>query len=396
MTLEKAFRKLAESQSIAACKRVDSIKKFIQEKTQQASWQIGLRRLVLYSPRLNDPLITRNINVANEIVTFTQPRFAFFDEPPGGYAVMGSSFVTSRANIIDASVSKAGNSHSLDAYHIQHLSDGVVFALADGCGGHFGDDFQDLQIKLASQTAVQHACNIGRFYTEAEEFKANATDILKNIGEEIKRVSRNPSEQCTLLITRAFYTQGMVRIISINVGDGLLAAYHPAQKWFKTLAPTSVYKGVGTAMLPNSPLQSGYRETDILVYDTMVPRGTILLPMSDGVSDNLPKLLDFSQSKVAEPSIGYDLAAHAYTYLDDRHIAVYLSQRGYVQAETCVKGLCEYALDDLNKERQSKLALAQEAAKINQVSATREQLEAAHFAQQIMLGDDFTIMGIPV
>jgi len=158
--------------------------------------------------------------------------------------------------------------------------------------------------------------------------------------------------------------------------------------------------------------------------------------MSDGVHDYLPKMRIDTQN------------GHSLTYLDDQQIASHLRENGGLLTETCIHTLAKLSISRLNQARIESLQRSQEATKQLPQAQETMQVELAGIAsekqtnneswekvpamppeqqtdekkrlgaidklllrrqeqaqssievlikqQQFELGDDFTIVGIPV
>ena len=69
----------------------------------------------------------------------------------------------------------------------------------------------------------------------------------------------------------------------------MVIAWHPETQWFKTIAPARVavfgeHRQEATAMLP-----AAYCTAEIQIIDELLPKGSLLFALSDGVYDNLPQ-----------------------------------------------------------------------------------------------------------
>ena len=278
-------------------------------------------------------------------------RFTAFVDKHGDCAIIqGNTFISTSIE------TKTESMRPMDIVCIRYLRDGVIFALADGCGGHMGSAQQDAEILLSAKTAVEQACLLGEKYPTAALLKANAELLLNNISQCITKVS---TEKTTLLIGRAFLEpSGMYNVVTINVGDGLLATYHNHFSVLKNLAPLTRSKGgieSTTAMLPNA------NKNDILIYEQQLPANNILLLMSDGVSDFLPQLSP-SPEEILRHSLPKSTTAvmqehYSQNYLDESRLSEILltSQSTNHTPQDCVVTLANLAIANLNKIREKKL-----------------------------------------
>lgn len=399
--LNQAVEEL-QTKGAPAAKLAKEIIQQISKQLKSASWQHAMLSLSI-RPSLSTPSpdISASIDARLSPITLSTPMFCFLRGQGNVFAIMGSSFLTNRERILAerrAPDDTFGITHSMDAFHVEYLPDGIIFAFGDGCGGHREAE-QDKRILLSAQTAVKQACEKGKHYDSPETFLAQANTIIGAVAATIKQVaSVQPAESTTLLVCRIFrHPHGYNRVVAINIGDGMMAMYTPMLNNFKTVVPACSSKQMGTAMLP-----AGFKDVDILTYEFQCSPGAILLPMSDGVFDYLPQLscmetinankLGLSpdnfpanaQLDFAIPRQALDLTQFKLTHLNDLVISRYLHQRSRGQVESCVRALSQLSIDVLNDVRQEKLQAASEVATMLPTLRTtiEAQMMALHKQQQ--------------
>ena len=156
----------------------------------------------------------------------------------------------------------------------------IVLALADGAGGHFGDSTQDTRIAQASYTAVKTCSRLFSAYQSPELLLKDLPSLITIIGKEIQQKALG--EGATLTGCRTFREGTGFRVIGVNVGDGLLFGWHPESQIVYSLLPAHASE-VGPAYLPTA-----CRSFEIHTVDALLPNGTHLFLMSDGLHDHLP------------------------------------------------------------------------------------------------------------
>ena len=80
---------------------------------------------------------------------------------------------------------------------------------------------------------------------------------------------------------RAFPTDKGFRIVGFNVGDGMMVAWHPQIKTAYQLFSANATEA-RTAFLPDA-----YRPFEIQMIDILLPKGSLLFLLSDGIHDRL-------------------------------------------------------------------------------------------------------------
>jgi len=206
-------------------------------------------------------------------------------------AIFGSTFATSKPHILN----REGH-HLLDAaYGVVCLNSsgaftGYALALADGAGGHLGEAKQDKTIARVAYSATKGAVRCLSAYEDADLLLKELDTIVQYLDQDIQ--SKALGEGTALVCCRAFPVKQGYRLIGFNIGDTLLAAWDPKQKRSYTFLPSHVSEG-GVAIFP-----TGYRSYEVQKIDVIVPSGTTLFLMSDGVHDTLP----FTESHFPYPN----------------------------------------------------------------------------------------------
>lgn len=230
-------------------------------------------------------------NSASTDVCYNKERFRQYNSKNNVSVVVGSSFVTNQAQL------HANQSHVLDAFYCVTASNNrTIFAIGDGLGGHVIDAYQDKMIARAAHFATKHAVRLFASYKCPNTLK---TDIPKLLHDLEKEVESKSSESTTLLCCQTFYDEvtGNYRIVGFNLGDNALITWHPAHKQVKTIA--KLWRSLhGTAQFPIS-----YKPFEIQIIDEVLPVGTIIFPLTDGLVDNMPVL---KATKVFPNDLQYD------------------------------------------------------------------------------------------
>ncbi len=203
-----------------------------------------------------------------------KPRTHFFSYQ-NMQAVMGSTFATNKQDRLDTQ-----GHHILDSIFGSACANGYVLALGDGAGGHFGDAHQDRRISRASHFATKTCARLFAAYDDPQELYKNLLPIVTTVAKEIQQ--KAVGEGTTLTGCRLFRTNQGWRIIGINIGDSMLIAWHPPSQKIYHLCPSHVTEA-GTAFLPQA-----YRSFEVQTIDALLPFGSCLFLMSDGIHDYLP------------------------------------------------------------------------------------------------------------
>ncbi len=178
---------------------------------------------------------------------------------------------------------------TLDACYCARVLDGdsIIGAVADGLGGHTGDKNEDSNISRAAYFAVKHAVRLLATFGNPDDLASQSHKIVQEIGAEIKHKLKGSGESVTLTCFRTYRNKDMLRVIGINVGDGMLAAWHGTSGQFQTLLPGRQLiqrMGQGPAHLPGNYDPA----CDIDNIDLILPLDTVLMPMTDGIAELFP------------------------------------------------------------------------------------------------------------
>ncbi|MFA6038061.1 MAG: hypothetical protein WC748_08100 [Legionellales bacterium] len=233
--------------------------------------------------------ITPGINAKHQIL-FDKSRFCNVESilknvpPESGYAIVGSTFTSNKPQFQQIE----NESHILDAMCVaNHLDnkgnvDGLMVALGDGCGGHFGDKPQDKTIARSAHFASKQAIRVLSLFDHPDEILSAMNEIVLIIKKEL--IQKSPMENTTLLCARVFAEEEGYRIVGFNIGDGLLAVWNAEKKSIETIAP-SIVTEKGVAQFPYA-----FKPHEVHVFDQHISLGSHLCIFSDGIVDGLPTL----------------------------------------------------------------------------------------------------------
>jgi hypothetical protein len=321
--------------------------------------------------------ISRQLNTDARVPLSNQPeRTTCYCPAPKYGALLGSSFTTT-----SPAYYHEGETPVLDAVYAARLPlgqerDSWLIALADGCGGHIrqtqehyaysslppeevarqlaeNNAFlieQDKQIAKAAHLATKYAVRLLASIAKPDSLKAALPNLVKDLENYIK--TKVPSQATTLLAARAFpQRENSYRLIGINIGDGLLLAWkpatetHPQRLW--TLAPAWITmphaNQEATAQLPHQ-----YQPFELQIIDTIVPAGTVLLPLSDGIVDVLPQ-------QVALKCYPNGLAYKEITLKADTLEALWQGFSSTTPVAFYLEKLLEQVLNTVDQQRESAL-----------------------------------------
>ena len=227
--------------------------------------------------KIKHPFIAYS-NDINHLITFKE-RF----EASSGKNISvfwGSTFATNKKHRLD----DKGN-HLLDAAYGVECYDktgnfsGFSLALADGSGGHFGDDIQDNRIARAAYFASKSCVRLFSSYHKADELKKDIPSLILSIKPEVQQ--KGCGEGTTLIACRAFLEGDTFRLLGFNIGDCMMVAWDPQSKKLYSLLPSHVSEA-GTAIFPIN-----YRSFEVHHLDEKLPVGSFVFLLSDGVHDFL-------------------------------------------------------------------------------------------------------------
>ncbi|NGX42786.1 MAG: hypothetical protein K940chlam7_01074 [Chlamydiae bacterium] len=189
--------------------------------------------------------------------------------------IVGSTFATNKPERLD------DKGHQiLDAIYASSCSSGYALALGDGAGGHFGEPTQDHKIARASHFGTKSCVRFLSAYDKPKQLREDLLDLIELVGEEIN--DKALCEGTTLVACRAFPQGKNYWITGVNIGDSMLVGWDPISKTVYHLLPSRATEA-GTAIIPTA-----YRPFEVHTINDIVPAGTILFLMSDGVHDELP------------------------------------------------------------------------------------------------------------
>ena len=267
--------------------RSELLCKKICDLTKSDNWKNGIigsfcediltirHRFISYSNNINIPI--------------TKERFGFLKNKEAAL-YFGSTFATNKEHRLD----EEGN-HLLDAVYSARCYDrsgaftGFALALADGAGGHFGDDTQDKNIAKTAYFATKSCVRFFSSYHQSEEFKQELPSIILSIKNQVQQKG---IEGSTLISCRAFLERNGFRIIGFNIGDCMMIAWDPQSQKLYDLLPSHVSEA-GTAIFPVN-----YRDFEVHKVDQTIPAGSLIFLLSDGVHD----LLSFSEKEETYPN----------------------------------------------------------------------------------------------
>lgn len=218
---------------------------------------------------------------------------------PGGKVVIafGSTFTTSKPNRINPN-----GGLILDAAHASYCFNqktefnGYVLAIADGAGGHFGDEIQDRTIARAAHFATKASSRFLAAYEHPDLFEKDKETLIKALKQEV--LDKGKGESTTLACCRAFPVADGFRIVGFNIGDNMAFAWDPRQqKVFPIFSSTC--SEAGAALLPNA-----CHFFEIEFIDIIIPTNSYLYLMTDGVHDSLPHV---EEEKQYPNGLGYKI-----------------------------------------------------------------------------------------
>ena len=159
----------------------------------------------------------------------------------------------------------------------------IYMAMADGLGGHLGDKEEDRRISKASYFGCKHAIRLCSMHDDPDTLKKELPGIIEKVGNEVFCKNNNSHESTTLTCATVFKQGNQSRVIGVNIGDSMLAAWNPKTQELITLLPArhSVTQiGEGPAPLPAS-----YNiNTDIDLVDYTLSSDCVLIPFTDGMT----------------------------------------------------------------------------------------------------------------
>lgn len=163
-------------------------------------------------------------------------------------------------------------------------------ALADGCGGHFGDEKQDLSIAKSSHSVTEISVQLMSTYDDVLKFKNDFFNPIKDdpngqsLLDKIKShmTTESMGNESTIVACRMVPTENGFNVFGFRVGDCMAIAYDSVLKQVVQLVPSCVTEA-GTASLPDVA-----RSFEIQAFETRLANDSLVFLMTDGVHDELP------------------------------------------------------------------------------------------------------------
>jgi hypothetical protein len=288
------------------------------------------------------------------------------------FVLMGSTFFNSKLEEKKSEKVTTQTSHIMDAVYgaysiYKQNRPQLAIAIADGCGGHMGDQRQDRVISRVAYFAAKSAVRLMLTFDDADLLLKNKQQLFEKISKEISHKLDGYYEGTTLIAVKTFTDAKGIRLIAFGVGDCLLVSWNPGQQILKTLLPAQqsmLGQMASPAMLP-----TGYKPEEIQAVDTIVSPGTILLPMSDGLFEDLP-----CQERIITSTSNAKVFREI--HLDsDKLIPLLAKLPLNTSVRQILATLTEFAIDNANSIIKEKFRKAEQAIKIYpQVHAELQQV----------------------
>lgn len=204
--------------------------------------------------------------------------------------VMGTTFCTNSKAALERNKQSDDfvTTHLLDSCYSARISrndfEQIMIAVADGLGGHTGDISEDIRISKTSYFACKHAIRLCSLYHNPDQLKKQIPQIIAAIVCELKLKNPKYTDSTSLTCTVIYKYAEFSRIIGFNIGDSMLATWHPESKKLKTLLPgrhLTQMMGQGPAYLPaNFTI-----DLDVDIIDEEVLPNTLVIAFTDGLTD---------------------------------------------------------------------------------------------------------------
>lgn len=313
----------------------------------------------------------RQVNYPNSaeypLVTRDPGRFIALNSSSvlGCCAYVGSSFTTNRPHLI-----KATASHVLDAFDCAVTFDskrrpsGLVIALGDGCGGHFGEEKQDQSIARAAYFSCKHTTRVLAMYDSPEQILREHVEIAATIATQVRQ--KVWGENTTLVCGKCFATPSEYRMVGFNIGDSMIVAWDPEAKSIINVAPAHVTES-GTAEFPEP-----YQSFEIHPFDVNLPPQAIIIAMSDGVYDYLPQV-------VTESSYPNKLS-YREVALDGARLNMQLT-REYSNVQDLIEHLLEITVTQIELIRQQKISAEEVIQEGDDIAIVGQNLANLHMVE---------------
>ncbi|MDF1759086.1 MAG: hypothetical protein P1U40_00960 [Coxiellaceae bacterium] len=279
--------------------RVDALKNAIAG--DKASWKqalLGIRQVELVKSSGAEHVFSRDV-MSDDSTVAPANRVgikALESKAEGVSAAVaaGSTFVTNKMPIIKSTLDDDKNPKphvTLDAAYSTVTEDGFTVAIADGCGGHF-DNTEDSAIRRAAKFNVKNASRLIGTYSAADlankDFRSAFFDTIAR-----ETMAKNPKHgsaaTSTLIVARGVnQADGSVQLYGVGVGDCSLVGYNPKTgEVYNFIA--ACQKGWGTASVPGTRTR-----VEEQYFSVNIPADTIILPLTDGVTDDLHSVTEVS------------------------------------------------------------------------------------------------------
>lgn len=196
-------------------------------------------------------------------------------------SLSGSTFFTNKQEYLNTEGhSLLDAAYAISCFSQQGGFQGFSLALGDGSGGHFGDPFQDKRIAAVTYTSSKWAARFLGAYTDPNQLKETLSTLLSPLKQKV--AAKETSENSTLIACRLFPEKNGFRCIGFNIGDSLAFSWDPQTQTGDSLLPSKASEA-GTALFPEP-----YRSFEITTIDTLLPAGSYIFLLSDGIHDFLP------------------------------------------------------------------------------------------------------------
>jgi hypothetical protein len=214
--------------------------------------------------------------------------------------VIGSTYTST--------VTKHQEELQLDAIYCDYLHDhrqttGLVIAIGDGRGGHIAQE-DDQLIAAAAAIATQCAgITLANTEIRHNQLTELAQTICKQACTESQNYARrlNPSAiagSTTLAAAKIECKDHRFYFSGFNVGDCLIAAYHPQTQRIIPLLNARQSYGMGGQGTP--AIEQRLNAYEIVTQQCELPDGCLLLTMTDGCYEDLAISIDGEQKNLTD------------------------------------------------------------------------------------------------
>lgn len=216
------------------------------------------------------------------------------------FSGMGSTFFTNNTKRIRQTHDAQGKvlpSYTLDASFSTLLPDeGTILAIADGNGGHQGNELQDETIAYLSHCATKAAAQI--LYTYSDPVKLENDIKVGKVTEAIKeavikRLAQKADgkfsrfvESITLACARTFKTGDGLKVVGFSIGDSMIIAWNSTSKSFMPLAYSR--RKVLDKNKEITALFPAYSQDDIQTFSSALHPDSMVLGFTNFITKHLP------------------------------------------------------------------------------------------------------------